>query len=323
MMIKPITKKYRFVTLLIALIIYFTSPLFLREYYLFLLTNITITFIIVQGLNIIVGYTGLFSFGQAGFVAFGAYFGAIISQKIPWLPFPIIIIITCIASMILGIIIGFPCLRLRKFYLAMITFAFAGAIIEIINYWEPLTGGLAGIYVPVPSIGLFKIDSIIKIFYLCAIIAILCQIVVTNIIKTKTGRAWIAVRDDEIASSSMGINVNKYKLLSFASGSLLGGLGGILYAYLFGFINASYFSFNMAINFFLALFIGGIATTAGPILGSFIMIILPQLIGQYFSGYLILVYGIILILIIILLPKGIIGTSMELSLKKRIFNIQK
>ncbi len=312
-----ISKKYILIFLLTGLVIYFTAPLFLREYYIFLLINITIMFIITQGLNIIVGYTGLFSIGQAGFVAFGAYFGTVVMHKIPWLPFPIIIIIVCIASMLLGLLIGFPCLRLRKFYLAMITFAFAGAIIEIINYWGPLTGGMAGISVPVPTIGEFKIDSIIKIFYLCGIIAVIIQIIITNLTKTKTGRAWVAIRDDEIAASSMGINVNKYKLLSFGFGSLLGGLGGILYAYLFTNINADSFSLQMTINFFIALFIGGIATNIGPILGSAIVVILPQLIGQYFTKYLLLVYGVILILIIILLPKGIYG-SLKYYFKKRI-----
>jgi ABC-type branched-subunit amino acid transport system permease subunit len=275
-----------------------------------------VTFITVQGLNIMIGLTGLFSLGQAGSAAIGAYIGSILEANVPWIPFPLIILLACLGTTIVGIIIGFPCLRLSGFYLAMGTFAFAEAIIVIIKYLEPLTGGSSGMAVLKPSMFQFTINTTRGIFYMSSILAILSQLLIINISKTKTGRALNAIREDELAAYSMGINVPRYKLIAFAMGSLYGGLGGILYAYLLGFIRGDFFSLQMALNLFLILYVGGVGNVFGPLLGSAFIVLLPQILGSVFSRHLSLVYGVVLVIFILLIPNGMIGLLNKLQKKE-------
>jgi branched-chain amino acid transport system permease protein len=291
----------------------FLAPIFLKEYFIYLLAFVAVTFITVQGLNIMIGLTGLFSLGQAGSAAIGAYIGAILEAHLPWIPFPLTILMACLGTTFVGIIIGFPCLRLSGFYLAMGTFAFAEAVIEIIKYLEPVTGGSSGMTVLKPSLFQLTINTTTGIFYMSSLLAIFSQIFIINISKARTGRALNAIREDELAAYSMGINVPRYKLIAFAMGSLYGGLGGILYAYLLGFIRGDFFSLHMALNLFLILYVGGVGNVFGPLLGSVFIVLLPQILGGVFSRHLSLVYGVVLVIFILLIPNGMIGLLNKLQ----------
>lgn len=302
---------------IIILILYLITPLLLGEYYIYVFTIMSIMIIVVQGLNVMIGFCGLFSFAQAGFMAFGAYFGSILVTKLPWMPFPLVILIVGIASASLGVLVGFPCLRLSGFYLAMATFGFSAVIFELIEYFSSLTGGSEGMYVPSAVIGNLKIHSIMGIFYLVAVIMVITQIAVQHIAKTKTGRAWNAIRDDEIAASSMGIDIQNYKLRAFAFGTFYAGIGGILYAYLLKFLNVNFFSGEMGLSFFLILVVGGIGTIYGPVLGSIFITLLPQILGGAFSQHMSLVYGVILVSFILLAPQGFCGIWSQLILRTK------
>ena len=244
------SKKPKFFLTLAVIAVYLTGPLFLGEYLTYLITTMAIMAIVTQGLNVMIGYAGQFSFGQPGFMAFGAYVGAILATKMPWMPFPLTILIVAVFSAILGLIIGFPCLRLSGFYLAMATFGFTSAIFELINYLGPVTGGSEGMYAPAAAIGSWKLAGTDNVYYIAAFTVILVMIGVRHISKTRTGRAWNAIRDDEIAASSMGISLQWEKLKVFAFGGVLAGISGLYYSYLIRYLESSYFSV-MGLSFFL------------------------------------------------------------------------
>ena len=305
MMLEP-RKPFARIIPVLVIILYLAAPLFFGEYMTYLLTLMAIMAIVTQGLNVMIGAAGQFSFGQPGFMAFGAYMGAIIASRLPWLPFPLTILIVGAASALLGFIIGFPCLRLSGFYLAMATFGFTSAIFELINYLEPVTGGSDGMYAPAAAVGKWKLSSTDEVFYITAVTLIIIIIAVRHIMKARTGRAWNAIRDDEIAASSMGINLQKEKLKVFAFGAVLAGISGLYYSYLIRYLESSYFSV-MGLSFFLIMVVGGTGKVLGPVYGSIFITLLPQIFGGTFSQNMSLVYGIILVLFILLAPKGFYG----------------
>lgn len=288
------------------IMLYLVSPFFLPEYWRYLLLLMSIMIIVVQGLNVMVGFAGIFSFAQTGFMVFGAYLGAILSTEFPWIPFPIVMAIVAIASALIGLLIGFPCLRLRGFYLAMATFGFTSTIYHLITYLEPLTGGNQGMYAPAPTLGKLKLGETKYVLLLSALCVIAVQVIVQRISKLRTGRAWKAIRDDEIAASSMGINLSKEKLKAFAFGATLAGIAGLLYSYAIRYIEVSYFSV-MQISIMLMMVAGGLGTVWGPIYGTAFLTLLPQLLGGAFSQQMNLVYGIILVAFILLAPSGFYG----------------
>ncbi|MBI9106639.1 MAG: branched-chain amino acid ABC transporter permease [Spirochaetales bacterium] len=312
---------------IIVIAVYFAGPIFIGEYLTYLITLMAIMAIVTQGLNVMIGYAGQFSFGQPGFMAFGAYIGAIVVSRMPWIPFPLTILIVALASALLGFIIGFPCLRLSGFYLAMATFGFSSAIFELINYLGPLTGGNEGMYAPAAAIGKWKLTSTDDVYYIAAITVVLVMIGVKHISKTRTGRAWNAIRDDEIAASSMGINLQREKLKVFAFGAVLAGVSGLFYSYLIRYIESSYFS-AMGLSFFLIMVVGGTGRVFGPIYGSIFIIMLPQVFGGKFNQHMNLVYGIILVLFVLLAPNGFYGiwdkirnkSSVNMNLRDKLFS---
>lgn len=291
---------------LLLIVLYLASPLFLPEYWRYLVLIMSILIIVVQGLNVMIGFAGLFSFGQPGFMVFGAYFGAILATKLPWLPFPVVMIAVAFASALVGLVIGFPCLRLQGFYLAMATFGFSSAVFQIINYLEPLTGGNDGMYAPSPAIAGIRFGSTRSVLFIAAVCVILVQFIVREVNRSRTGRAWKAIRDDEIAASSMGINLRREKLKAFAFGAALAGVSGLLYSYAIKYLEVSYFSL-MGLSFFLIMVIGGTGRIYGPIFGSIFITLLPQILGGKFSQNMSLVYGFVLVFFILLAPEGFYG----------------
>ncbi|MDD4220086.1 MAG: branched-chain amino acid ABC transporter permease [Sphaerochaetaceae bacterium] len=293
-------------SLVLIVVLLLLAPLYISNYLLYLVGVILIMAIVAQGLNTMIGWGAIFSFGQPGFMAFGAYFGAIISRLFPMLPFPVILILTAVASALIGFVIGFPCLRLRGFFLAMATYGFSSALFVLINFFNNLTGGNEGMYVAPPTFGPMVLSSIESIFIMIVIIGVLTQFFVSNISKSRTGHAWRSIRDGEIAAASLGINIAREKLKLFTFGSCLGGVGGVLYAYLIGYLQADFFSI-MGLSFFLILVVGGIGTVWGPLLGSVIMMLIPQVFGGLFNQSMNLVYGAILLIFVLIAPNGLLG----------------
>lgn len=306
-------------TLLIAFfIILFTAPLYLSNYALGVVNLIGITIIAVTGLNILTGYCGQLSIGHAGFMAVGAYTTAILAGKLGF-PFLAALICSGLSAGIIGLVFGIPSLRVKGFYLAITTIAAQFIIIWVINHWE-ITGGFLGISVPYPEIAGFAFNTESSQFFLIMIITIICVYFAKNLARGRIGRAFIAIRDNDLAAEVMGINLAYYKLLAFFIGCFLAGIAGALLAHWIGFMNAENFTFADSILFVGMVIIGGLGTAVGPIFGSIFIRLLQQLIiyigpilenalptlpSGFATGLGPMVFGLVIVLFLILEPRGI------------------
>ena len=301
------------------LILLFTAPLYFGNYWLGVFNLIGITLIAALGLNILVGYCGQLSIGHAGFIAVGAYTAAILTNRFE-LPFLVGLPAAGLAAGTIGLIFGLPSVRVKGFYLAITTIAAQFIIIWIINHWS-LTGGFVGIKVPYASIGDFVFRSEVSQFYLIMVIAVICTFFAKNLARTKIGRAFIAIRDNDLAAEVMGINLLYYKLLAFFIGCFLAGIAGALLAHWVGFMNAEQFSLTESILYIGMIIIGGLGTTVGPIFGVVFIRILQQMLtievvpwlegtftmfpSGFATGVTPMMFGLVIILFLILEPRGL------------------
>lgn len=307
--------------LLIVLVAFvFTLPLYMSNYWLGVFNNIGITLIAALGLNLLVGYCGQLSIGHVGFIAVGAYTSAILTNQYE-IPFIIAFIISGLVSGTIGAFFGLPSVRVKGFYLAITTIAAQFIIIWIISHWG-ITGGFNGISVPYASLFGFKFTTRSSQFYLIIIIAIMALFFAKNIARTKLGRAFIAIRDNDLAAEVMGINLLYYKLLAFFIGCFFAGIAGSLLAHTTYTLNPEQFTFSDSILYIGMIIIGGLGTTLGPVLGVIFIILLQKaLLPNYLvpflentftslppgftSGVAPMFFGIILVLFLVLEPRGL------------------
>ncbi len=311
--------KTHWVLLIGLLVIIFTAPLYFSNYWLGVFNLIGITLIAAIGLNILVGYCGQLSIGHAGFIAVGAYTAAILTNRLE-MPFLVGLIGAGVVSGLIGIIFGLPSVRVKGFYLAITTIAAQFIIIWVINHWG-FTGGFLGIKVPYASIGGLVFRSESSQFYLIIIIAALCVFFAKNLTRTKVGRAFIAIRDNDLAAEVMGVNLLYYKLLAFFIGCFFAGIAGALLAHWIGFLNAEQFSFTESILYVGMIIIGGLGTSIGPIFGVVFIRILQQLLtvelvpflessftmfpSGFATGVTPMLFGLVIVLFLILEPRGL------------------
>lgn len=304
---------------IVLLLILFTLPLYLGNYWLGVANLIGITLVAAIGLNILVGYCGQLSIGHAGFIAVGAYTTAILTGKLE-LPFLVGLICAGIVAGIVGLIFGIPSVRVKGFYLAITTIAAQFIIIWVINHWE-ITGGFVGIKVPYASIAGFEFRSETSQFYLIMAIAVLCIFFAKNLARTRVGRAFIAIRDNDLAAEVMGINLLYYKLLAFFIGCFLAGIAGALLAHWIGFMNTEQFSLTESILYIGMIIIGGLGTALGPILGVIFIRIIQQVLtvqlvpylestftmmpAGFATGVTPMIFGLVIVLFLVLEPRGL------------------
>lgn len=297
----------------------FTAPLYLSNYWLGVANLIGITLIAATGLNLLIGYCGQLSIGHAGFIAVGAYTSAVLTNRLE-LPFLVGLISAGLTAGIIGLIFGLPSIRVKGFYLAITTIAAQFIIIWVINHWS-VTGGFVGIKVPYASIAGFVFRSETSQFYLILSIVILVTFLAKNLARTRVGRAFIAIRDNDLAAEVMGINLLHYKLLAFFIGCFLAGIAGSLLAHWIGFLNAEQFSLTESILYIGMIIIGGLGTTLGPILGVVFIRLLQQVLtvevvpflektftmlpAGFATGVTPMFFGLAIILFLILEPRGL------------------
>ncbi len=312
--------KTHWVLLIGFLVLLFAAPGYLGNYWLGVANLIGITLIAATGLNILIGYCGQLSIGHAGFIAVGAYTAAILTNRLE-LPFLVGLIGAGFTAGFIGLIFGIPSVRVKGFYLAITTIAAQFIIIWVINHWSAVTGGFIGIKVPYASIGGFVFQSEASQFYLIMSIAILATFFAKNIARTRVGRAFIAIRDNDLAAEVMGINLFYYKLLAFFIGCFLAGIAGALLAHWIGFVNAEQFSLVESILYIGMIIIGGLGTTLGPILGVVFIRLLQQILTVEFvpflertftalpsgfaTGVTPMLFGLAIVLFLILEPRGL------------------
>lgn len=267
----------------------------LDMYYSNLFITIAINVILAVSLHLVIGITGQFSIGHAGFLAVGAYISAIFTTNLG-LPFPVALLIGAIVAAIAGLIVGIPTLRLKGDYLAIATLGFA-EIIRIVFLNIDYVGGAAGMQVDYLTTWTYA--------FFAALITI---IVISNFTNSRHGRACIAVREDEIAADAMGINTTFYKVLAFAIGSFFAGLAGGLFSHNFFIIQPSQFGFLKSFDILIYVVLGGLGSLSGSIIAAILLTII-SLYLQDFPETRMIIYSLVLIIVMLYRPAGLMGTK--------------
>ena len=287
-------------------IAFFLSPLLLGRYWVFILNLFAIYALVSIGLNLVMGYTGQISAGHAGFLALGAYFTAILGAKLAWIPCILVLFLAGLFTGVIGFLLGIPILRLKGFYIAMVTLAFGIVVSEVILQWSSLTHGDDGFRVPRAVLFGWVFDSDRKLFYLVQPITIAMTLMAVNIVRTRVGRAFLAIRQSEIAAQIMGIPLARYKTAAFAISAFFTGIGGGLFAYVITHISPDSFSLGLSIDFIAMIVIGGMGSITGSIIGAVILTGIQQLLGGLPEVQM-LIFGVSLIVFMIFMPQGING----------------
>jgi len=309
------------VSLIVFLILLFgVAPFVLDRYLLYILNNIGIMAIAAIGLNILVGYTGQISLGHGAFFGVGAYAGAILATRLG-LPFYICIPAAGLITAMIGMIFGIPSGRLKGLYLTIATLAGQFIIEYVLIQWESLTKGTMGITLPEPNILGVNIAGDKSFFFVIFICLVCMTWFAVNIMRSKFGRAFIAIRDNDRAAEGMGIPIFRYKLLSFAISSFYAGFAGALWAYYMVSITTEPFNLALSVEFIAMVIIGGMGNIPGAIFGATFITVLNELL-RFATGELMnvgwiagmglnmaplreFVFGLSIVLFILLEPKGL------------------
>jgi branched-chain amino acid transport system permease protein len=308
-------QKARLVILLIVLVVF---PFLANRYYLTLANSIGIAVIGAIGLNILVGYTGQISLGQGGFMAVGAYTAGILTARLgmPWWGSTLV---ACFVTAGVGALFGIPSLRLKGLYLAIATLAAQEIILWVVTHWDAVTGGVDALVVPNPELFGIRMNSDFNFYWLVWGLAILVTLATVNLFRTRFGRAFIAIRDQDIAASVMGVDLFKYKLLAFAISSFWVGLAGALTAHYRSIVTWERFTIDVSVLYLAMIIIGGLGKVTGSYLGAIFMTLLPAVLsnlGRVIKGFFPGVegilpfiqqatFGLVIILFLILEPEGL------------------
>lgn len=288
-------------------------PAVLPGYHTFQLTGVLTYAIAALGLNLITGYVGQVSLGHNAFFALGAY-TAVLSVSLLGVYIPFAVLIAAAVTFVAGCLSGFPAKRLRGLYLALITLILAVSVVPVVKHFKDYTGGAAGLMVdkPLPP-SWFSMGKDAWIYYLVLAFTLVIFWLVRNFVGGSTARALAGIREGELAASSMGVDVNRLKVIVFGVGSMLAGVGGALAAFTIGFIGPDSFTLMLSIGFLAAIVVGGLGTISGALVAGLFLQFVPSYasdISQALAGA---VYGGILIVCMFLMPRGIVGSLIHLA----------
>ena len=271
----------------------------INEFVTQIITQIGINLIVAVGLNLVIGFTGQFSFGSAGFMAIGAYASAIVSARLAptWGTIFLSMLIGAVVAGIVAVIVGYPTLRLKGDYLAIATLGVSEIIRILIMNGGDLTNGAAGL----SGIVLFTSWGMTFIF------AVLVIVFVLNFIYSPSGRATLSVREDEIASESMGVNVTRVKVIAFTLGAMVTAIAGSLYAGFIGTVTPKDFTWMKSVDALIIVVLGGLGSITGTIIAAVVLGLLNMFL-QDFGAIRMIIYSLILILVMIFRPGGLLGT---------------
>jgi branched-chain amino acid transport system permease protein len=296
------------------------APHFLKSYGVYLLTLWVVYIMAAQGLNLTMGYAGQISLGQAGFFGIGAYTVAVLmAGKIPgfetqlsfWIALPLGTLL-CFG---VGLLLGFPALRVQHHYLAFATLGFNALVFLAIRNEEWLTGGNFGLRITRPELFGFSLNGSIAFYYLCLVALAGASLVLWWILRSPWGRAFNALRDNPIRAESLGVNVRNYTLFAFAIGAAFGGFAGGWFAVLVNFIEPGPFAVGASMSMLLMVIVGGSGRFFGPFLGAGLVTLLPEWLRFMQSWYLV-AFGIFVVLLMVWCPGGLLALPEKIHLKK-------
>jgi len=302
-----------------------------QDRWITLLTSIVIYLVLASGLNIVVGFTGLLDLGYVAFYAIGAYYTAIIFQSVLvnhfgvdithyWWVMWVNLLVGGLLAALAGVLIGYPTLRVRGDYLAIMTLGFGEIIRIVASNWVGLTRGPSGIPgIPAPQIAGYHFITSKSLYYVGLALAVASLWTITRIVRSRIGRAWTAIREDEVAAEAMGIHTSRYKLLSYATGAFFAGMMGVFFGHYINYISPSSFQLMQSFLILSLVVLGGMGNIAGPVLGAAIWIGLQEYLNNFtfvqvhpeMRG---IALGLVLVLLMVFRPQGLLG-SMRVALE--------
>ena len=300
-------KIYKATRIWILLIVMLTLPYWIPNKYYLQIANLGLIFaILTMSLNIIAGYTGLFSVGFIAFYGIGAYTSAIVTTTLGW-PVPVGFLLAGIVSSLMSLPLSIPTMRLKGMYFAVATLAFGEIMYQIFVNWTSVTGGTKGIKgIPSPILFGTSFRSNEKYFYLIFAILVAIIFLTRNLINSRTGRAMLSIRENDIAAEAMGVNVPVYKLIAFMISTFFAGIAGALYAHMIRYVSPESFVNAESSAVLAMMVVGGIGSIPGAILGGFGLTLLPEFM-RFLGNIRLVLYGAAIVAIIILAPKGLGG----------------
>ncbi|OGP96922.1 MAG: ABC transporter permease [Deltaproteobacteria bacterium RBG_16_47_11] len=288
--------------LIVISLVLFILPLFIPRFYTYILALIYVTSLLAMSLNVVVGHGGLFQFHHGVFYGVGAYTVALMLKKTS-LPMWAGFVAGPIVAAIIGLIIGWLCVRLTRLYFGMLQISLGSLIWVIVLRWYSFTGGDDGIPgIPMPSL----LSSLKNSYYSILIIVIICLIIMYLVLRSPFGNALQAIRDNPQRCEAIGINVRRHQLIAIVIAAFFAGIAGVLFVVLERSVFSDLLFWTLSLEIFIMCLLGGWFTFAGPILGAAIIVALRTFVG-IFTEYWTLILGIVLILIIFFLPEGVMG----------------
>jgi branched-chain amino acid transport system permease protein len=292
-----------------AIVVALVIPFVLKSFFVFQLTLVMVYGLAILGLNLLTGFNGQFSLGHSAFYGIGAYTAAILMEQLDlayyWT-------LPCAGAVcfVVGFLFGLPALRLQGLYLALATFALATAMPQILKFQplEPLTGGVQGIVIlkPDPPPGL-PLDPDQWVYFFTLAVLLIMFVGAANLVRSRTGRAIMAIRDHPIAAAAMGINTSLYKTLTFGVSALYTGVAGALGAIAIQFVAPDSFTFLLSVSLLVGLVVGGVGSIPGSLFGGVFVLFVPNIAERVSTGLAGAIYGVILLLVIYVMPSGAAG----------------
>lgn len=267
-----------------------------------------VNIVLAVSLNMLIGFLGQMSFGHAAFYGIGAYTTGLIAVKLGITDILVVLPCSMLVAGILGLILALPVLKLKGYYLAIVTLGFCEIIRMIELNWMSLTNGPLGLKpIPKPSILGFQLNNMTKMYYYILILLIFVTFVVWAVINSRTGMAIRAIRDDDLAATSMGINVFKHRVITFVISSMLASVAGSFYAMYSWYIDPSLFTTSISTQINLMVILGGLGNIVGSYVGATILTVLPETL-RFLADYRMLIYGVLMVWMIVTRPQGMLGS---------------
>jgi len=293
------------IALVVGLALYAALAPFLKNYGVYLMTLVLVYLMSAMGLNLVVGYAGQMSIGQAAFFGIGAYHVAILMKL--GLPFFAVLPLAAGSCFIIGLMLGFPALRVQHHYLAFATLGFNVLIYLILRNEQSWTGGTFGLSgIPRPSLFGYELNNNLAFFYFAFVSTILLALLLAWLLRSPWGRAFAALRDNPIRAESLGVNITAYTLLAFAIGAACAGVGGAYYAVLVQYIEPSTFNVPASLMMLLAVIVGGSGRFFGPLIGTVVVLLLPEWL-RFAQNWYLMVFGFAVVALMIWLPGGMLS----------------
>jgi len=320
--------------LVVLLAVAIALPFLVQEDRWVTLMTVVVTYVVLaSGLNIVVGFTGLLDLGYVAFYAIGAYYTAIIFQTVLvtkfgvnidhyWWLMWVNLVVGGLLAALAGVLIGYPTLRVRGDYLAIMTLGFGEIIRIVASNWVGLTRGPSGIPgIPAPALGGYHFTTSKSLYFLGLALALVSLWTISRIVRSRIGRAWTAIREDEVAAEAMGIHTSRYKLLSYATGAFFAGMMGVFFGHYINYISPSSFQLMQSFLILSLVVLGGMGNIAGPVLGATIWIALQEYLRNFTFVQIHpetrgIALGLVLVLLMVFRPQGLLG-SLRVALEMR------